>query len=208
MGDLDNYLSATSAAAAGRLERKQANDHFDLDMQDFLNLMVTELKSQSIDNTADTSEMLNQMVMMQMVSALTNMTEASVMSYAASLVGKTVTIGQYDGQGQLQEIVGTVTGTGTMGGQQVVFVNDKYYYLNEIMAVGTLPQDKPAPAPEAGEAPPEEIAPETTPEETPEPEQMPEGIVPDPVPEIVVPEVPEIPDPADAALSDVLSGWN
>ena len=30
-------------------------------------------------------------------------------------------------------------GTGTMDGQQVIFVNDEYYYLNEIMAVGKLP---------------------------------------------------------------------
>ncbi|MEI3363572.1 MAG: hypothetical protein V8R75_14135 [Oscillospiraceae bacterium] len=50
--------------------------------------MVTELQNQSIDQTADTSDMLNQLVQMQMVQALVNMTDASVMSYAASLVGK------------------------------------------------------------------------------------------------------------------------
>ena len=140
MGDITNYFATGSATAAAAAKAKKSEDSYSLDMQDFLTLMVTELQSQSIDSTADTSEMLNQMVMMQMVSALTNMTDASIMSYAASLVGKTVTVGQFDSEGNLEEIVGEVTGTGSMGGEQVVFVNDKYYYMSEIMAVGTLPK--------------------------------------------------------------------
>uniref|UniRef100_UPI00307935F0 flagellar hook capping FlgD N-terminal domain-containing protein n=2 Tax=Clostridia TaxID=186801 RepID=UPI00307935F0 len=124
-------------------------DKMGLDMTDFLTLMVTELKNQSIDQTADTSDMLNQLVQMQMVQALVNMTDASVMSYAASLVGKEVTVAQYDADGNLQEVVGVVTGTGTYDGNQVVFVGDKYYLLSEILAVGTLP--KPETDPGEGE---------------------------------------------------------
>ena len=140
MGDISGYLSAGAVNSAASTTVKKTDNAYGLDMQDFLTLMVTELQSQSIDSTADTSDMLNQMVMMQMVDALTNMTDASIMSYAASLVGKTVTVGQYDAQGTLQEVVGTVSGTGTMGGEQVVFVDDKYYYMSEIMAVGILPK--------------------------------------------------------------------
>ena len=141
MGDLGNYLvSPGNVNSAKNTNRSNGNDSIQLDMTDFLMLMVTELTNQSIDQTADTSDMLNQMVQMQMVQAMVNMTDASLMSYAASLVGKEITVGQYDGNGKLQEIYGTVTGTGTMNGQQVVFVNDKYYYMNEIMAVGKLPK--------------------------------------------------------------------
>ena len=53
-----------------------------LDMQDFLMLMVAQFQNQSIDNTADTSEMMNQMVQMQSITAMTNMTDAPIMSYA------------------------------------------------------------------------------------------------------------------------------
>lgn len=151
MGDLGTYFTAGINNATNSVKRADEKSGYDLDMQDFLTLMVTELQNQSIDNTADTSEMLNQMVMMQMVSALTNMTDVSIMTYAASLVGKTVTVGQYDNEGQLQEIVGEVTGTGTMGGQQVVFVGDKYYYMSEIMAVGTLPASDKEKAEESGD---------------------------------------------------------
>lgn len=143
MGDIGNYLSAGAARnLPGDLKVSSQKNSVGLDMSDFLQLMVAELTNQSIDNTADTSDMLNQLVQMQMVQALVNMTDASVMSYAASLVGKEVTVGQYDSEGNLQEVVGTVTGTGTYNGSQVVFVNDKFYYLSEILAVGTLPKDQ------------------------------------------------------------------
>lgn len=141
MADIGAYLSANSASRIpSGIGVTSSKDNTSLEMTDFLTLMVAELTNQSIDKTADTSDMLNQLVQMQMVQALVNMTDASVMSYAASLVGKEVTVGQYDSEGNLQEIVGKVTGTGSYDGSQVVFVGDKYYHLSEILAVGTLPK--------------------------------------------------------------------
>lgn len=120
---------------------------FGLDFNDFLQLMVQQLQNQTIDNTADTSDMLNQMVQMSMVQMMTkvqtsleDLTTANTMTYAASLVGKTVTVGVYDEKGNIQEVVGEVTGTGTYQNTPVIFVNDEMYPLNSIMAVGTLPK--------------------------------------------------------------------
>ena len=145
MADIGSYLAAGSVNQMPKgLKVETQEDKMGLDMTDFLTLMVTELKNQSIDQTADTSDMLN-----QLVQTLVNMTDASVMSYAASLVGKEVTVAQYDADGNLQEVVGVVTGTGTYDGNQVVFVGDKYYLLSEILAVGTLP--KPETDPGEGE---------------------------------------------------------
>lgn len=118
-----------------------------LDFTDFLQLMVAQLQNQTIDSAADTSDMLNQLVQMSVVqmmssvkTSLDNLTDASTMTYAASLVGKTVTVGAYDDKGNVQEIVGTVTGTGTYQNTPVIFVNDQMYPLSSIMAVGTLPE--------------------------------------------------------------------
>ena len=69
MGEITNYLSAGYTSAATSAKANSVNSGYDLDMQDFLTLMVTELQCQSLEATADTSDMLNQMVMMQMVSA-------------------------------------------------------------------------------------------------------------------------------------------
>lgn len=115
--------------------------NLDLDMTDFITLMIAQMTNQGIDSSMDTSEMLNQMVQMQMITSMVNMTDATTMNYAASLVGKEVTVGKYNG-GVLEELVGTVTATGTKDGQHIIFINDEYYYLNEIMAVGRLPEPK------------------------------------------------------------------
>lgn len=128
-------------------ETEKVKDNSSLTFEDMLLLMVTQLQNQTIDNQTDTSEMMNQLMQMTVMQALTDMstqveelTLANVMSYSASLVGKEVTVGVLDENGDIQEIVGTVTATGTYDGQQVIFMGDKSYTLNSIMAVGRLPE--------------------------------------------------------------------
>ncbi len=128
-----------------QLEAEQ-KDKSSLSFTDMLGLMVAQFQNQSIDNQASTTDMMNQLVQMSSMQAMTEMTtqlkevvQANVMSYAASLVGQTVTIGVYDDKGELQEFEGVVEGAGTYDGQQVVFVDGKSYLLSSIMAVGKLP---------------------------------------------------------------------
>ena len=138
MSDIGN-LYGTQKVGNKDVTIAKKGSNTDLDMTDFISLMIVQMTNQGIDDSMDTSEMLNQMVQMQMITSMVNMTDAVTMNYAASLVGKEVTVGKLGDDGKLQEVVGGVTGTGTMDGQQVIFVNDEYYYLNEIMAVGKLP---------------------------------------------------------------------
>ena len=91
--------------------------------------------------------MLNQLVQMSVVSmmssvktSLDTLTISTTMTYAASLVGKTVTVGVYNDEGELEEVVGEVTGTGTYQGTQVIFIDGEMYPLSSIMAVGELPE--------------------------------------------------------------------
>lgn len=131
---------------ANGVEINQPGEDTGLDFEDFLQLMVQQLQNQTMDNATDTSDMLNQLVQMSVVEMMTkvqtsidSLVEANTLTYAASLVGKTVTIGVYDDQGNLQELVGEVTGTGTYQGSPVIFVGGEMYALSDIMAVGTLP---------------------------------------------------------------------
>lgn len=132
------------------LEKEQAlyEDNTTLSFTDMLGLMIAQFQNQTMDNQASTTDMMNQLVQMTNMQAMTDMTTqikeltlANVMSYSASLVGKTVTVGVYNEETkETEEIVGTVQGTGTYDGQQVIYLdNGKGYFLNEIMAVGTLP---------------------------------------------------------------------
>ena len=126
-----------------------------LDFNDMLMLMVTQLQNQTIDNQADPSDMMNQLLQMSVMQALTSvttqvetltsqMTTMSTMTYSASLVGKEVTVGVLEGEGQdakVKEIYGTVTATGYYDGEPVIFLdNGKSYLLTSIMAVGHLPE--------------------------------------------------------------------
>ena len=150
-------LGATYAAAAASKQPTHSTsrkpDNTSLDMTDFLQLMVVQLQNQTMDNTTDTSDMLNQLVQMQMVTAMVNMTDASIVTYASSLVGKTVTVGVYNGK-QFEEKVIEVMGTGQVNGEQVIFSTDgEAYKLSDIMAVGRLPEIKDPEKPDEGEKP-------------------------------------------------------
>ncbi len=121
-------------------------DKSTLSFTDMLGLMVAQFQNQTIDNQASTTDMMNQLVQMTTMQAMTDLTTkmdevalANVMSYSASLVGQTVTLGIYDAKGNLTEKVGVVEGAGTYNGQQVIFVEGKSYALSSIMAVGKLP---------------------------------------------------------------------
>lgn len=154
MYDLSNLLGTTTPVRqATQSTNKKAGSS--LDMTDFLTLMVAMFQNQDIDNAASTTDMMNQFVQMSVVQAVNNIStlidDSTVMTYAASLVGKEVTIGEYVGN-KLVETRGTVVGTGTLNGQQVVFLdNDKSYYLTDIMAVGRLPEIKDDIEPGGGE---------------------------------------------------------
>ncbi len=139
IGDIAALTSMQSSSSV-----KKSSDSFGLDMTDFLKMMVAQFQNQDPENAADTSDMLNQMVQMSMIQAIADITDAVSMSYSASLVGKEVTIGTFDSEGKLQEIVGTVSGTGYYGGSPVIYVDGQMYSMSSIMAVGRLPSTEPA----------------------------------------------------------------
>ena len=140
MSDLANMqISSALSSTAARTTKNKSAGSTALDMTDFLTMMVAQFQNQDPENAASTTDMLNQMVQMSMIQAITNITDAATMIYSSSLVGKEVTVGQFDSDGKLHEIVGTVTGTGTYNNSPVVFVDGVSYNLSSILAVGRLP---------------------------------------------------------------------
>ena len=140
--ELDSLLASQRASVYGSsktgssdnswmedYEIHQKGEDMGLDFTDYLQLMVQQLQNQTMDNTTDTSDMLNQLVQMSVVQMMTTV-KTSI---------DTLTVGEYGEDGKLQEVVGTVTGTGTYQGVPVIFVDGEMYALSDIMAVGTLP---------------------------------------------------------------------
>ena len=139
LGDIGSLMGAYGSTTPTHSTSRKGNT--ELNMEDFLKLMIVQLTSQTIDDTMDTSEMMNQMVQMQMISAITNLTDVSVQTYANSLVGQFVTVGIVQGN-TLEERVIQVMGSGTYNGERVIFGSDgNMYHLSQIMAVGVLPDE-------------------------------------------------------------------
>ena len=140
LADIGGLLGTNNTGNIAKNSTSRPNNT-ELSMNDFLQLMIVQLTSQTLDDSMDTSEMMNQFLQMQMISTMANMNDISTQSYANSLVGKVVTVGiVHDNVLEEREIV--VKGVGTYNGQQVIFGHDgNMYFLNQIMAVGRLPDE-------------------------------------------------------------------
>ena len=145
-GIVTTGLETASSVAKHSTNKKAGTD---MQMDDYLKLMVATFQNQSIDDVASTSDMVNQMVQMSVIQTITSLnkivSESSSMTYAASLVGKEVTIGQRVGD-QVSQLVGKVTGTGMLDGEQVIFLGEDVYKISDVIAIGTMPGDAAAQA--------------------------------------------------------------
>lgn len=118
-----------------------------LSINDFYKLLSAQLRYQDADNPMDTSEMMAQMVQTQMIQAITDMSAINLemyaintISYASSMVGKTVTMAEVDEDGRFtgEKTTGIVTGI-LMGNNPTLFIDGKEYTLSQVMTVGDVP---------------------------------------------------------------------
>ena len=154
IGDLGAYLPAdtTKAIEAKHSTNKRAGQ--ELDMTDYLMLMITSLQNQTIDDTMSMSDMMNQMSTMSMMQAITNLndvlSETSSMSYARSLLGEYVTVAVGTGASALQ-YYGQITGISVLNGEPIIFIGNDMFYLSDIIAIGQLPSADEVEAPGVGD---------------------------------------------------------
>ena len=107
MNDLSNILGTQAPIKqAQNSTNKKAGSS--LDMTDFLTLMVAMFQNQDIVTPASTTDRRNQFVQMSVVQAITNIStlidDSTVLTYAASLVGKEVTIGEVVGKEMVETL--------------------------------------------------------------------------------------------------------
>ena len=134
-----NTVSSTNSRQVANTTNPKAGST-SLDLTDFLKLIVAQFQNQDPENAASTTDMMNMLVQMSVVQAIGTVTDAASMLYTSSLVGKEVTVGQYDKTGKLTEVVGTVTATGSYNRVPVIFLDGVRYNVSEIMAIGRLPE--------------------------------------------------------------------
>ena len=134
--------SNAATALYSRGESKESST--ELTMTDFYQLLAAQLKYQDADNPMDTSQMMVQMVQTQMITALNNMTTTindlalvNTTSYAASMIGKEVTVAKLgvDGKYNGETVTGTVTSV-NLGNPPSIMVDGESYNLSQLMEIG------------------------------------------------------------------------
>jgi len=138
MTNINTSALATSATSTKASTAKSSSSD-SLTMDDFYQLMVAQFQNQDPTNPSDTGDYLNQMIQMAVVDAIDTINTTSITTYAASLVGKEVTVASYDSKNNMTEVSGVVTATGTYSGDQIIIIDGKSYALSQIMAIGHLP---------------------------------------------------------------------
>lgn len=157
MPDVNNTTDAAQASGSQWSMNRSVSGagNASLTIEDFYKLLAAQLKYQDADNPMDTSEMMAQMVQTQMIETINQMNQMSVISYAAGMIGKEVTVGLIDEEtkratGEFK--TGVVTGISLFDGTPMLYMDGGRYSLSQVAIVGntgTVP-------PEDGEKDPSE----------------------------------------------------
>jgi flagellar basal-body rod modification protein FlgD len=135
------YAVGTVVNADGTTQSPDANGTNTVSQDDFLQLLVAELKNQSPDSPADTSQMMSQEAqfselnaVMAMSKSITSMLNSQQSAQAASMIGKSITATNPNGG---DPITGVVTGTklGTDG--PTLLIGNKEVALDTVEGVDT-----------------------------------------------------------------------
>ena len=143
---INNYGTSGTNSTNGTSNTSSTGGSGTLNMDDFLQLLVAQLKNQDMYNTMDDSEYMAQMAQFSMLQAITDMSELSMTSYGVSLIGKEVTVAQIGDDGTVKSIEGIVDSVNFFNGSPQVVVDDKSYSLRSVMSVNEpniiIPKDE------------------------------------------------------------------
>lgn len=124
---------------SGRYVKVQNQDSDDyvsngsLDFDGYLKLLVSQMSNQDFNDPMSDADLLNQMAQYSMLEGIKDMTQQSAISYAASLVGKVVTVS--DGQYYHTGIVNSIS---VENGKPSVMIDGQAFKSSEITDIVTM----------------------------------------------------------------------
>lgn len=138
-------------------------------MDDFLTLMVAQLKNQDFMNPVDDTQYVTQLAQISTMQQMEEMAYNAKSSYVASLVGKNVSAAKFTVSGDLKKADGVVEKISLLDGKFVIYVDGEAFSMDEIMEI----KDKPAAEGSGGddETPPDETTPGGTPPDETSPDK-------------------------------------
>lgn len=138
VGGVNNNLYTTATDTDKKAASTRGKG--EMDMSDFMNLLVAQMTNQDIFNTASDTEFISQMAQFSSLQGMETLQEYTLSSYAVSYTGKYVIIAhQNEVTGNLEEVTGVVDSVSFYSGSPMVYVNGKGYNLYEVMEVSSTP---------------------------------------------------------------------
>ena len=111
------------------------NNSTDLKVDDFLNLLVAEMTNQDPMSPMSNTDFVAQMAQFTSLQTMQDLTYYSNASFAASLVGKTVTMASVSASGEMQLETGPVQAINLNGKEFEIRVNNKIFTIKNLMEI-------------------------------------------------------------------------
>ena len=106
-----------------------------LGMDDFLQLLAAQFQNQDITNPTDNTEFISELAQFSSLQAMSQLAGYADRQYAASLVGKTVVVGQYNQNGSYSEHQGVVESAYFSNDGSSVVIDGHAYNLSNVIQV-------------------------------------------------------------------------
>ena len=104
-------------------------------VQDFLNLMVAQLKNQDFMNPVDDTQYVTQLAQFATMQQMQELASYSKQNYVLSLIGKEVTAAKFTLSGDLDKVTGPVEKISLVNNEYKIIVGGKQFSLEQIMEI-------------------------------------------------------------------------
>lgn len=122
-----------------------------LGLDDFLGLLAAQFQNQDVMNPTDNTEFIAELAQFSSLQAMNQLNQYADRQYAASLIGRTVVVGQYDATGQYSEKQGIVSSAYFSSDGSIVVVGNTAYNVGDVIQVlqdGSAADPSPDPDPD------------------------------------------------------------
>lgn len=141
-----SYRNSSMASASGTTNKTSGTGNTynavfsdkgtnELTADDFLQLMVQQLKNQDFMNPLDDSQYLSQLAQFSSMQQMKELAEYSKSNYVMSLIGKNVTVANISVSGTVNKDTGPVEKVSLVDNEYRIYVNGTSYTLNQIMEI-------------------------------------------------------------------------
>lgn len=132
-----NYTSMLNGGTTGKVYNAVFGDEDDSDLSinDFFNLMITQLTNQDFMNPMDDTEYMSQMAQFATMQEMMDLCQYSKQNYVMSMLGKEVSIGKNMIGGSTESVTGVVEKIVLEDDEYKIYIDGKPYDLNKVTQI-------------------------------------------------------------------------